>query len=233
MSTYPVTPRSDFIEWCNAQAPVFVTEEAAIGLNKDQTQEFAEAADKARTLVVEQERAQQAALVATRKAAAGLRRLREAAGSTVRSIRAYAETTAMPDAVYSAARISPPAAPTPTPPPEPPTRLSATLDATSGALTLRWKARQGPGIRGTTYLIRRRLPGETGFTFVGSAGKKSFVDESLPRGTPGVEYTVQAQRGQRIGMPSAVLVVNIGVETSKFQKVKTSKWEGVLVGAAE
>lgn len=210
MSTYPTSPRSDFIEWCAAQAPEWNEDPDAIGLTKTQAGEFVATTDKAQTALVELEQARQAALVAADKARAVVALLRRQAGEAVRSIRSYAERTIDPPKIYAAARIAPPAGPTPLPPPGRPTRLNATLEAATGALTLTWKATHPAGVGGTTYVIRRRLPGEAAFTLLGTAGKKRFIDETLPAGIENVQYSVQSQRGEKTSKPSATLLVNIG-----------------------
>jgi hypothetical protein len=230
MSTYPTSPRSDFIEWCAAQAPEWNEDPDAIGLTKTQASEFVATADKAQTALVELEQARQAALVAADKARAVVALLRRQAGEAVRSIRSYAELSPDAPKIYATARIAPPAGPTPMPPPGRPTRMNATLEAATGALTLTWKSRHPSGVGGTTYLVRRRLPGETAFTLLGTVGKKTFVDDALPAGVAGVEYTVQGQRGSRVGALSAILSVSLGKPDGKV--VKHPRQRGTAEGAA-
>ncbi len=95
---------------------------------------------------------------------------------------------------------------------------SATLDASGGNLTLRWKAANPAGTSGTSYIIRRRLPGESEFAFIGVSGKKEFVDDSVSFGpevregihAPAVQYTVQGQRADSSGPLSPIFTVNFG-----------------------
>jgi hypothetical protein len=102
------------------------------------------------------------------------------------------------------------------PPPGRPSGLTVQLDATTGSLTLRWKAANPTNARGTTYIIRRKLPGETEFAFIGVSGKKRFVDETLMLGAgegilaPAVQYTVQGQRANLSGPVSPIFTVNFG-----------------------
>lgn len=210
MSTYPTGPRADFVEWCDVHRGVFVENAAAIGLTEKQATGFDEATLKAQSALLELDEAQQALLVKARQARDAVRLLRERTGESVRSIRAYAETTDEANKVYATAQIAPPAAQSPTPPPTKPYRLSATLEATGGVLALRWKARQPAGTSGTTYLVRRKLAGEAAFTFLGVAGKKAFVDEALPAGVANAQYTIEARRGEKTSGVSAVLLVNFG-----------------------
>ncbi|HPF41818.1 MAG TPA: hypothetical protein P5081_17920 [Phycisphaerae bacterium] len=157
-----------------------------------------------------------------------MRRLRTEAGDAVRSIRAFAELQPAPAKVYAMSRVAPPADPTPLPPPGRPTRLNATIDPPTGAMTLTWKAKHPAGVGGTTYVIRRKLPGESVFTLLGVVGKKRFIDETLPAGIESVQYSVQSQRGEKTSAPSATLLVNIGksaapANEAKSQNTKTSK----------
>jgi hypothetical protein len=214
MSTYPTGPRAPFLEWCDVQTPVFVASAASIGLTASQAAGFAAATAEAHAAILAQGIAQEVARAATQRARAAVRDLRQRAGDAVRSVRAYAETTPAPLAVYNTAQIPPPAAHTPAPPPAQPKRLSAELDASRGALTIRWKARHPSGATGTTYLVRRRLPGEAAFTFVGVTGKKRFIDDTLPAGVAQAQYTVQAQRADRGGRVSEILQVRMGSAVS-------------------
>lgn len=210
MSTYPTENRADFVDWCQAHDSVFIDNAPDIGLTERQADDFAEATLKARLKIVAQREAMQAAMAATQEAKAAVAALRAEAGRVVRSIRAYAGQAKNPLLIYNKAQIAPPADKTPAPPPATPNRLSATLDATRGALTIGWKARQPPGLAGTTYLVRRRLPGEAAFTFVGATGAKTFDDAAIPEGATQVEYTVQAVRGKRAGAVSAIFTVRMG-----------------------
>lgn len=210
MSTYPTHPRSAFVEWCATHVVVFQAEEGAIGLSKAQAVGFAGATGKAESLLIEQAEAWERYLVASRRARDGVARLRREAGDCVRSIRAFAETTGDANKIYASARIAPSKSPSPAAPPEKPRELAATLNATSGALSLTWKARDPNRRGGVTYLVRRRLPGEAAFTLLGVTGAKAFVDEALPAGVECVQYRVQSQRGAKVSPVSATLVVNIG-----------------------
>ncbi|MCB9852661.1 MAG: hypothetical protein H6819_06170 [Phycisphaerales bacterium] len=230
MTSIPVSPRDAFVEWCETHQAGFVETYGEIGMSKSQATAFAETTDKARTLLIEQEEARQRYAVATREAEQIVGLLRRQAGDAVRSIRAFAELQPAPAKVYATARVAPPATPTPTPPPGRPMRLAATLDATDGSLTLTWKARMPRRRAGATYLVRRQLPGEEGFSILGTTGKKMFVDESLPAGMTTVRYTVQAQRGESMGSLSAVLVVNVG-KRQNAEMSKSQNADGLMAGS--
>jgi hypothetical protein len=210
MSTYPDSPRAAFIMWCQAHTDVFANNAAAIGLTPVQAVAFADATTAAADLTLAQEQARQAAKVATQATVDAVDALRNNAGDTVRLIRAFAETQADPAAVYQLAQIPPPASPSPAPPPAQPSDLTVTLSPSSGDLTLGWKAANPVGTSGTTYIIRRKLPGESVFTFLGVSGKKTFVDNTLVAGPDSVQYTVQGQRADSSGPLSPIFIVNFG-----------------------
>ena len=211
MSAFPVSPRSSFLLWCQSHAPIFIAEATTIGLTAAQAEQFA-----ARTLAAQEARtaydtARQAARSAHQKMLDALAELRFDAGLAVQSIRARAAGSDNPVAVYAAAKIDPPSKPSPSEPPAQPKTLRVALDASSGALTLRWKAANPAGTQGTSYIIRRRLPGENGWTILGVAGKKRFVDNSLVAGTPQAEYIVQGLRSGTAGPPSQIFLVTFGL----------------------
>ncbi len=217
MSTYPTAPRAKFLAWCEVHDDIFLDHAAAIGMTPEQAAAFAGATAAAKAAILAQAQARQAALVATQAAKDAIMSLREEAGLAVRTIRAFAESQSggtkggpTPDEVYQLAQIPAPAAPSPAPPPAKPRRLSVALDAVTGALTLRWKVSNPAGTSGTTYLVRRRLPGETAFSLIGVTGRKQFVDATLMAGVEGVQYTVQGQRGRHAGPVSEVFVASIG-----------------------
>ncbi len=211
MSTYPAAPRADFLQWCQSHAPVFTAGAAAIGLTPAQATEFQTLTADAAAALLAQEEAKQAAKVATQVAQNAFSALMTNAGLTVKTIRAFAEQSATPATVYAAAQIPAPASPSPAPPPAQPTGLTVTLRPQTGALELRWKASNPAGTSGTSYLIRRRLPGETGWTVIGVSGKKFFVDDTLVAGADWVHYIVQGQRAGSSGPLSQVFVVTFGI----------------------
>ena len=210
MATYPTAPRSAFLAWCQGHAPVFSTSAADIGLTPAQATAFAAAVTATQAASLAQEQAKQASRVATAQAEEAYAALRTLAGDAVRTIRAFAESAAKPDVIYNLAQIPAPATPKPVPAPAQPIELRAVLNASSGALTLRWKASNPRGASGTSYIVRRKLPTESGFSFVGVTGKKAFVDADLVTGTDSVQYTVQGQRADAAGPVSEVFTVNFG-----------------------
>ncbi|QOJ14759.1 MAG: hypothetical protein HRU75_08955 [Planctomycetia bacterium] len=210
MSTFPESPRSAFLEWCQGHTAVFSANAAAIGLTSAQATAFTTATTAAANALLSQQQTRQEALVATQAAQEAFSELRSSAGDVVRLIRAFAESQGKPSIVYNLAQIPPPATPAPMPPPGQPTDLTITLTPADGALQLRWKCVNPPGASGTSYLIRRRLPGQSEWTFLGVSGRKDFVDDTLNAGPDSVQYTVQGQRSGSTGPLSAVFTVYFG-----------------------
>lgn len=210
MATYPTAPRTAFLEWCEVHESAFIDHAAEIGLTESQALAFKDATVEGGARLLNQEQAKVDAKVATQKVCVAFKDLRNAAGDAVRTIRAFAETSEDPDAVYAIAKIPPLQPPSPLPPPGQPTNLTVLLDSTTGTITLAWKVSNPIGSSGTAYLVRRRLPGETEFEFLGLSGKKTFEDMTLIAGPDSVQYTVQGQRGDLSGPISPIFVVNFG-----------------------
>ncbi|MCB9852659.1 MAG: hypothetical protein H6819_06160 [Phycisphaerales bacterium] len=210
MATYPTSPRADFLQWCQSHQQVFVDNAATIGLTTEQAAAFATETSAAVAADLAQASSKESAKVATQTVNDAVSTLQSSAGDVVRSIRAYAELQADPNSVYNTAQIPPPASPTPAPPPAQPTDLTVTLEAASGDLMLSWKAANPSGTSGTSYIIRRRLPTESEFSFIGVSGKKKFVDTTLVAGPDSVQYTVQGQRSDSAGPVSQIFVVTFG-----------------------
>lgn len=209
MGTYPTSPRSDFINWCTAHSAVFTAHAAAIGLTPAQVNAFKAALADAQSADGEQNAAKQTAKAATTKATQNFAVLRKSAAEMVRTIKTFAENTEDPS-VYATAQIPPPADPTTAPPPGKPYAVSAQLDTNTGAPILKWKASNPRGTAGTSYIVRRKLPSESAFTFVGVTGSKSFTDNTFIQGPDSVQYTIQGQRADRAGTPSDAFAINFG-----------------------
>ena len=210
MGTYPTAPRSAFLEWCQVHDPIFTAHAVEIGLTPAQATAFKTATTDGAAKLLAQETAKEASKVATQNVNTSFTTLNTDAGDVVRSIRAFAETSPDPARIYALAQIPPPADPTPAPPPAQPTDLTVTLDPTEGTITLNWKAANPLGTSGTAYVVRRKLPEETEFSFLGVSGKKSFVDTTLVAGPDSVQYTVQGQRADQTGPVSHIFTVNFG-----------------------
>lgn len=209
MATYPTTPRSAFLAWCQTHVPIFVEHDSEIGLTEPQALSFQTAYNNAAAATAAQDAAISAAKAATAAANDKVAILRNSASLMTRLIRTYATAHNNPG-VYTMAQIPPPADPSEAPPPAKPIELSVELNNASGALTLRWKASNPVGTTGTSYIIRRKLPSQSAFTFLGVSGEKRFVDNTFTAGPDSVQYTVQGQRADSAGPESDAFVINFG-----------------------
>lgn len=114
-------------------------------------------------------------------------------------------------AVYALAEIPAPATPGPVPAPGQPTGFAAALGA-DGTVTITWKCANPPGSTGTIYQVWRRIGAAGEFSYAGGTGAKKFVDATIPAGSTGVTYQIQAVRSTAVG-PWAQFNVNFGVGT--------------------
>lgn len=179
-----------------------------IGMTPGQATAFSAAASALENSMLAQEAAKQGYRTATETVTEDYNTLKSLAGDAVRTIRAFAENSDKPGDVYALAQIPAPAAPSPIPPPGKPVDLGATLNPTTGEITVSWKA-VNPAA-GTSYLVMRKLPGQSEFTFVGVTGTKKFTDSTFTAGPDRVEYAVQGQRAGASGPISNALVINFG-----------------------
>jgi hypothetical protein len=209
MGTYPTSPRASFITWCDAHKDLFQANAASIGLSPAQATAFKTAVVDAQSAVTAQSIAKDNAVTTTTKLTEKIANLNASAAEMVRTIRAYAENTHNTN-VYNLANIPPPVAPGEVPPPAMATDLTAALDASTGDITIKWKATQPEGASGTSYIVTRKALGQSSFAFLGVSGKKSFVDSTFTAGPDSVSYRVQGTRSDSTGPVSAILTVNFG-----------------------
>ena len=207
MSTYPEKP-SDLLAWNNAHYPIWDANKVALSLSTAQLAAFKATLTSYTSKAADVVAAKEAYRVAVQQADLAARVMRLTTGDTVAVIRAFADTSADPAAVYSLAQIPQRAEPTPAGPPGQPNKVTATLDTATGNLDLKWKATNPAG--GTSYIVRRKLPSATSFTILGTATGKKFTDTTLPAGVSGVQYTVQGTRSGEVGLESTPIVVNFG-----------------------
>lgn len=208
----PITPRGPYMDWCTTHSAAFTANAVAIGLTVPKATAYATlltAADKAITDADKAKAAYRAAVVSANEAVRALNGSLNGTSELVRTIRAFAESQADPDAVYNLAQIDPPAAPTPMQPPNAATDVGVSIDTATGAIVLKWKASQSGS--GTVYVVKRRTNSTGPWEFVGTAGSdKTFVDATLAAGPDSVQYSIQAQRSNLSSSATAV-VVNFGV----------------------
>lgn len=210
MGQIPSSPRAEVLSFAEVHNSVWKGHEVAIGLTVAQRAAFEDAINAYATAVNEQKLAKSAATTATQTANVAFAAMQVSLSDAVRTIKTFAQNSANPDTVYDTAQIAPPAPPTPVGPPAQPTDVTVSLDITSGALTLKWKATNPANGAGTSYLIKRRLPGAANFTFIGATGVKSFTDDTFTAGPDSVQYTIQGQRSGSVGPVSSIITVTFG-----------------------
>jgi hypothetical protein len=200
MTILPRRP-SQLLAFLESHLPVWGQDPGALGLSAQQLEQIQQAAAAARSAMDAAVAARSAALAATGTMRAALRTAHDLASVGIAGIKAHAARQEDPQAVYSAAQIPAPAAPSPIPAPGGPFVADARIDG-AGALHLSWKARHPRGTRGVVYLVRRRLRDAQGkalggWQLLGTTGKKTYIDRTLPAGTAIAEYSVESQRGEK------------------------------------
>lgn len=211
MGSIPTSPRSDVLAFAQAHQQVWTTNAAAIGMTPAQATNFKNAVSAYAGLQTQADAATFALRTLNAQTSESYADMRRQMSDAVRSIRAFAELQAKPDTIYALAQIPAPQPAGIAPPPAQPINVAASIIAPSGAIELRWKATNPAGTSGTSYIVRRKLPSESTFTFVGVSGEKRFVDSTFIAGPDSVQYTVQGQRADSAGPTSQVFTLNFGV----------------------
>lgn len=210
MGSIPTSPRAAVLAWCQAHVDTFRTNAVNIGLTADQSLDFGLLTDTYASAFAAAEKARQEADALTDAANDAYRLMRRSMTNAVTDIRQYAEDQPNPQTVYTLAQVPARQDPSTAPPPGQPTNLSVSLVSTTGALELRWKSNNPPGTSGTSYIIRRRLPTQNDFTFIGVTGERRFVDNTFVAGPDSVEYTVQGQRADSASPESEIFTIRFG-----------------------
>lgn len=198
----------ELLSWGESHWPLWNTNAAQIGLTAAQAMAFKTLVQSSRSAFDAAEAARLASRNATQLQTNALTAMRANAGTLVAIIKAYAEATNNPN-IYNLSGISPPDPRGSVAPPSTPENVRASLNP-NGSLTLKWKATQPTGATGVQYQIFRQLDGEQGFTLVDTVGRKNWTDTSLPRGVDGVNYILQAKRGELTSEESDQLAVVFG-----------------------
>lgn len=217
MATIFPSSIEELITFCEVHAPIWKSNAAQLGLSATGTADWEAEVNKLRGYLLAQQEAKTNAVNATAALRDAVANAKSHGSDLLRVIRGYAGTQEDPNAVYQLAVIPPPSAPSPLPPPGNVTNIKVELDPATGALTLKWKA-TNPG-SGTTYVVRRKLPSEASFNFLGVGTKKSFTDETLPAGSEGVQYAIQGTRSGQFG-PIATVSISFGGEIVRVSRIK-------------
>jgi hypothetical protein len=188
---------------------------AQIGTTEADVDALAAVAAEARAALEEQHAAQAAARAATMKFNLLLEKVAKAGAGIIQQVRVRAMTTD-DQSVYPLAQIPPPAKASPIAPPGQPTRFTFTLRQV-GSLELRWACKNPRGSVGTIYHVYRKSGvdvGPDGWAFLGSAGERRFVDDTVPAGSALVMYKVQAIRSTALGL-EGFFHINLGTTGRK------------------
>lgn len=104
-----------------------------------------------------------------------------------------------------------------------PTDFAAVLNE-DGSVSLSWRSAHSAASAGVTFAVSRRLPGQSEFVRIGTAGgttsqtrRPAFTDATVPAEHlsaegPGVWYIVRGSRATCVGGASDVLVVQFGTD---------------------
>ena len=208
MSVLPST-KVGRIEFCEQRLSPWSSQAVNIGTTAAAVTDLQTKTTAARAKFLAREAAYNAAKAATIDFDLAVRAMTDAAADILKQVRAKAATAG--NSVYALAEIPAPATPSPKPPPGTPTDFVVTLGA-DGALHLKWKCANPPGATGTIYQVWRRIGSGGGgeFGYLGGTGTKSIVDATVPAGSAGVTYQIQAVRSTVTG-PWAQFNVNFGV----------------------
>lgn len=230
MSVLP-TKISEQIEFGEAHAALWVAKAAMIGLSAAEATAIQTQVTKARAAYNASVLARGAAKTATVTQGVEVGEMYKLMSDAIKKIRLFAESTSNPT-VYGSADIPEPAEPSPAPPPVQPTNLAAQIEP-GGALRIVFKAVNDSNSGPVTYIVKRKLAGETGFRVIGTTGTsrpvlglargyKAFVDETLPSGSNNFQYMIQGQRGAVLGTSSEIFTVVIGVsgDGTQFAELK-------------
>lgn len=209
----PEGPPSDIdgqIQFFQQRLTAWAADPAAIGLTADQVadlQSFVNQAGSSRSTALD---ARQVSKNATATQNVDVRGMMNQGTAMIQTIRAFADLSGNPDAVFTTAELdAPKTGNTPLPPPVPATSMQASLQAT-GAIKLTWK---GTVANGTVYTIYRRI-GEGQFSPIGTSTTKSFTDSTVPAGTAEVDYSAVTQRDGFESDMSEPIIVRFGVSNS-------------------
>jgi hypothetical protein len=208
--------KADKIAFFETRLAPWADHAAEIGTSTEAVSNLTDKTNDARAAFIEQQAAQATAQSATLKMKMAIDAMATAGANIIRQIRTQAATTG-DDGVYSLASIPPPAEPSPIGAPGQPEQFSFKVDAI-GVLFLKWKCKNPQGAVGTMYQVSRRIGSDSGFTYIGGSGTKSFIDDTLPAGTATVIYQIQAVRSTKVG-PAATFNVNFGVSRAQARTI--------------
>ena len=210
--------QSDRLTWMKTHSDTWQANAATLGLAPTFADAVRDAVKQAREARLAAVQAQEAAVSATLNANTLLAAADRLVAAAIAQIEATAQQAENPLDVYTTAEIAPPASsrkraasanpngPADAPLLGTPSLRSNAIDA-NGAMTLRWECKNR--VRGSVlYKIERRGINDpsNAWTTIGVAGKRQYVDRSLPYGEAGVYYKITPMAGTREGTANTFLV---------------------------
>ncbi|HLL91122.1 MAG TPA: hypothetical protein VK324_17615, partial [Tepidisphaeraceae bacterium] len=161
----------------------------------------------ARAALTAQQAAFDAAKAATETFNTAVDALAAATADIIQQVRTKANVAG--PGVYALAKIPAPALPGPVGRPGTPSGLLAALKP-NGSVELTWRANNPAGCTGVVYHVYRKVEATGDYAYLGGAGQRKFVDQTVPAGVPAVLYQIQGIRSTGAG-DAAEFVVNFGV----------------------
>ena len=220
MGVMPVT-KVGRIEFCEAHVGPFGVNHAAIGTTSTAVTDLQTKTVAARAAFNAQQAAQNAAKAATNSLRIAMLALTDATADVIKQIKTQAAIVG--DSVYSLSEIPAPATPGPVGAPGKPEAFKVVLQP-NGSLKIGWSCANPVGCHGVIYQIWRKVDATEAYQYLGGAGKREFVDTTVPSGVPSVMYQVQGTRTTSVGVANDFMV-NFGVGVSGI--VTASVTEGL------
>lgn len=198
---------TDWLAFGEAHDDLWDADPVPIGLTAPQTADYVAAVSAARAQYNAMIVARNAAMAATQAWYSLATSMRDQGSTLIALIKAFADTQPSPGEVYALAQIPPASDRTAAGPPTDGKNL--TLELTNqGAIRLRWT---GSLAKGQFFSVWRQLPGESGFTQIGSVATKTFLDGNVPQGADWAQYQVRAHRRDLVSQGCEPVTILFGV----------------------
>lgn len=198
------------IDWVRIHAAGWAQPGVAeqIGLRAQGVAELEGLADEAADALAEYRRAEVELAALGQRYRQLARAMRTNASGQVAQIRGYARASGEPGAVYTAAKIRPPATRGAAPAPGTATSFTTRLLA-EGGLEVAFRCPHPKGVEHVTYTVERRVGHGGAFEYLTTTGERRFVDDAVPVCAGRVDYLVRARTSTRAGN-AAVHQVRLG-----------------------
>lgn len=206
------------LEFFRTHAPDWVANAADVGLSPSLAGSVQDLTDEAIDAHAAQTAAIEAAKAATLRYQAAMESLTRTGTAAVATIKAFAESSETPDAVYAAARISPPKKPTrrsdkPLSPPSD-VRIAVTLNG----VVVEWDAAMSDG---RFFEVYRQIDDGAPLLLT-SVHAKQATDASVPPGTRRIGYQIVAVKGHRRSAPRVSSLQLFGATVPKRSSLRVA-----------